>query len=314
MEIREATEKDIPEIVEVLKASLGEKDLSLSKEIWEYKHVNNPFGKSLVLLAEEEDMIVGVRAFMRWQWHHEQKKFACFRAVDTATHPKHQGKGIFKKLTLKALEVAQEEGASFVFNTPNEKSRPGYLKMGWKQAGKVEVSLSPALYSFWKIFVKGPIYNVEYRTSFPRIEKLCVDWNKKVIQMDLHTPKSANYLRWRYENNPLRKYEVLATEEFYLAGYIQIHHGIKELRIVESIFIDLKGQKELKKSIKRWSLKFGAQIISYSNKLLTIPGPQIKGGFGPILTVKEIILAPKEKNICFTTTKWDYSLGDLELF
>lgn len=314
MRIREATEKDIPEIVMVLKASLGEKDLALSEEIWQYKHIKNPFGKSLVLIAEEDESIVGVRAFMRWQWNFKQKRFSCFRAVDTATHPEHQGKGIFKKLTLTALDLAKEEGASFVFNTPNEKSRPGYLKMGWEEVGKIEVTLNPAINSFWKLFGNERRYCVEYRTSFPQIEKLCREWNKKLSEKNLHTPKSAEYLKWRYEKNPLRKYEVLGTENFYLAAYIQFHRGVKELRIVESIFNDQKGQMELRNCIKRWSLKFGAQLISFSPKLLKITGPTVKGGFGPVLTVREILLTPPEMDISLSMDKWDYSLGDLELF
>ncbi|UZH55508.1 GNAT family N-acetyltransferase [Salinimicrobium tongyeongense] len=314
MRIREATEKDIPEIVMVLKASLGEKDLALSEEIWQYKHIKNPFGKSLVFIAEEDESIVGVRAFMRWQWNFKQKKFSCFRAVDTATLPEHQGKGIFKKLTLTALDLAKEEKASFVFNTPNEKSRPGYLKMGWEEVGKIEVTLYPAFNSFWKLFRNEREYSVEYRASFSQIEKLCREWNKKLSEKNLHTLKSADYLKWRYENNPLRNYEVLGTENFYLAGYIQFHRGVKELRIVESIFINPQGQIELRNCIKRWSFKFGAQLISFSPKLLGIPGPTVKGNFGPVLTVREILLTPTEMDISLSKDKWDYSLGDLELF
>src|SRR5680860_587937 len=131
MIIREAKEVDIPEIVKVLRASLGEQDLPLSEGIWNYKHVKNPFGRSLVLVAEENGVIAGVRAFMCWEWQCLNKSYATYRAVDTATHPNYQGQGIFKKLTLKAIELAKEQGVQFIFNTPNEQSRPGYLKMGW---------------------------------------------------------------------------------------------------------------------------------------------------------------------------------------
>ena len=58
------------------------------------------------------------------------------RAVDTATHPDHQGRGLFTALTLHALEACRAEGVAFVFNTPNDVSRPGYLKMGWREVGR----------------------------------------------------------------------------------------------------------------------------------------------------------------------------------
>src|SRR5687767_10160893 len=132
MIIRKAEESDIPKIISLLKASLGESLLPKSEAYWKWKHVNNAFGKSPVLLAEEEGICVGVRAFMRWQWKMQGKSLEAVRAVDTATHPDYQGKGIFSKLTTTLLDVCKESQWHLVFNTPNEKSLPGYLKMGWK--------------------------------------------------------------------------------------------------------------------------------------------------------------------------------------
>ena len=143
MQIREADHSDIPRILKVLKASLGESSSKKTEEVWRYKHIENPFGESLVLVAEEKDEIIGVRAFMRWQWQKGGQIYSAFRAVDTATHPDHQGKGIFKKLTLKALEIGKERGDHFVFNTPNTQSKPGYLKMGWKEVDKLKIHLRP---------------------------------------------------------------------------------------------------------------------------------------------------------------------------
>jgi hypothetical protein len=59
------------------------------------------------------------------------------RAVDTATAPAYQGRGIFRRLTMTAVEALTAEGVDFVFNTPNTNSRPGYLRMGWSTIGRV---------------------------------------------------------------------------------------------------------------------------------------------------------------------------------
>lgn len=314
MNIKEAEPSDVPAIVEVLKASLGETDLPLSEKIWNFKHVENPFGKSIVLIALESQRIIGVRAFMRWEWHKGDNKFSCFRAVDTATHPDHQGKGVFKKLTLEAVRLAKEEGAAFIFNTPNEKSRPGYLKMGWEISGKLQVGLSPAFYSFWKINKSILSYEVNYRTSTKNIEDLCNLWNSGLDSGKLYTKKSLEYLKWRYEKNPLQKYEVLATSDLYLAGYVKKRKNFSELRIVECISQNNLTKKEINFYIRKWSLKFGAQVISYSPLFDTINLPSIKGKFGPISTVRNLNLNEFEKETCFKIDNWSYSLGDLELF
>ena len=123
MIIRQVKQEDTNSIIVLLQASLGESLLKKSAEIWNFKHVINPFGESTVLLAEEYSQILGVRAFMTWRWQMGTQVWNAYRAVDTATHPNHQGKGIFKKLTLQALEVVKQKGDCFIFNTPNNQSR-----------------------------------------------------------------------------------------------------------------------------------------------------------------------------------------------
>ena len=316
MKIREAVPSDIPEIVQVLKMSLGD-HLPLSEEIWNFKHVINPFGPSIVLIAEEDQKIIGVRAFMKWKLSHSNKtEISTYRAVDTATHPAYRGKGIFKKLTLEAIEVATEERGDFIFNCPNDMSRPGYLKMGWEQTGKINVGIKPSLWSFWKFWSDQEKFNFESNVEEQELEVLCDQWNSKLRKQGLlFTPKSSNYLKWRYENNPLKDYLVHAAPDFYLSASIEKRKGIKELRITECIFLETKTDiKQIKKVIRRWRLKFGVQAVSFSPKLLDLGNLAIKGEFGPILTVRDLNLQNSEKINYYDLNKWNYSLGDVELF
>lgn len=314
MIIREAKNEDIPAIVKVLKLSLGEQELPLSEFIWMYKHVYNPFGKSLVLIAVDENHIVGVRALMRWKWQLNGKIHESLRAVDTATHPEYQGKGIFKKLTLDAVKVAQENGDSFIFNTPNDQSRPGYLKMGWEKVDQLKVALKPAYNSFWKIIKRNTNYDINFNCSSDSIDNLCRKWNQELQSRNtLFTPKSAMFLAWRYENNPLQKYEVIAEEGIYLAAYIKKRKGVRELRISECIF-NRDKKWDSNKLISKLSNKFGAQVISYSPDLLHLKGNLINSNIGPILTLKELNLNKKENLHLKDISNWNYSIGDLELF
>ncbi len=314
MKIREASEEDIPEIVKVLKLSLGEQDLPLSESIWNFKHLSNPFGKSLVFVAEENSTIIGVRAFMRWKWKLGSKIYNTYRAVDTATHPEHQGKGIFKKLTLKAVEVAKENGDDFIFNTPNDQSRPGYLKMGWELVDKLKVALRPAYNSFWKFGDTTIDYSINLNCSSDKVEHLCEEWNREYgSRKTLFTPKSAVFLSWRYENNPLQKYEVFANEGLYFAAYIKRRKGLKELRISECI-CNKNSKSEINKIVKSLSNKFGVQVISYSPELLDLKWNLTSSNIGPVLTLRDLNLEGDEKLQFKEIRRWSYSLGDLELF
>lgn len=316
MDIREATAQDLPEIIRVLKLSLGEADLPLSEAIWKYKHIDNPFGRSLVLIAVDHGKIVGVRAFMKWKWRKGNSNFLAFRAVDTATHPDFQGKGIFKKLTLEAVKTGKELSYNFVFNTPNVQSRPGYLKMGWKQVGKIRVALQPSYNSFWKLKEKQLDYQITNKATPIETSSLCNSWNAKLkLKEKLFTPKSAEFLSWRYEDNPLQQYEVLSTPDLYLAAYIKKRKNIKELRISECIFKnDSNSIKEVRQIINEWSSKFGAQLVTWSPKVLKLNSLSYQGAVGPILTVRGLDLNERELDVLLVDDSWNYSIGDLELF
>ncbi|MFV9482456.1 GNAT family N-acetyltransferase [Christiangramia sp. ASW11-125] len=313
MNIKEATKKDIPEIVSVLKASLGEKHLILSEDIWRFKHLDNPFGESITLLAVENNKIVGVRAFMKWQWAQSKKIYSALRAVDTATHPEHQGKGIFKKLTLAAVEVATNAGDNFIFNTPNDLSRPGYLKMGWQPVGKISVGVKPS-FSFLKFKKIPDYYSIQKNVTTFEINCLCDKWNEILSMSNSYfTPKSAEFLSWRYENNPLQEYKVICEDSYYIAGYIKKRGNLKELRIAEFIFDEkMVTSKDLRRIISKFQKNLSTHLISFSPELLKLRGK--KGNFGPLLVLNELNLSSHEKTDLIDISNWKNSIGDLELF
>jgi GNAT superfamily N-acetyltransferase len=136
-------------MVQLLKESLGESLIKKSVEVWNYKHVKNPFGPSHVLLAEKEEQLIGLRAFMSWKWQQGENIWQAWRAVDTATHPQHQGKGIFRTLTMQALEEVAAQEPCFIFNTPNEKAVRAISKWDGKPSEDSILPSSPRCYTFF---------------------------------------------------------------------------------------------------------------------------------------------------------------------
>ena len=142
LSVRAATKDDDEAVLELLRRSLGWIPSEHDSAFFLWKHRQNPFGTSPAWLACVDDQIVGYRTMLRWRFERHDGCVEAVRAVDTATHPDHQGRGIFTKLTLAAIDQLRAESVGFVFNTPNDKSRPGYLKMGWHEVGRVPVSIS----------------------------------------------------------------------------------------------------------------------------------------------------------------------------
>ena len=153
-DIRPATAADREAIVALLGASLGWGDDDRYRALYAWKHETNPFGPSPAWVVDDGGDVVAVRLFMRWEFCRGGRRLRAVRAVDTATHPSHQGKGLFTALTLHALEACRADGVDFVFNTPNEQSRPGYLKMGWREVGRLPAAMRadarPATWPRWR--------------------------------------------------------------------------------------------------------------------------------------------------------------------
>ena len=129
--MRRADDSDRPSVLDLLAGSLGwDRDQKFA-ELFAWKHVRNPFGPSAAWVAVEHEAVVGFRTFLRWQFEHpDGRTRRAVRAVDAATSPAHRRQGIFRRLTLTAVDELIAEGVDFVFNTPNANSRPGYLRMG----------------------------------------------------------------------------------------------------------------------------------------------------------------------------------------
>ena len=309
MLIRESTEEDIPAIVVLLKKALGETSSPKSINYWVWKHLKNPFGESMVLVADNNGQLIGVRAMMRWSWQRGNDIFNTLRAVDTVTHPDHQGRGIFSFLTQKIVDRAFDQGVNFIFNTPNRKSLPGYLKLGWTSVGKLKVGLS-----FLPSFFRSSSRCQHALVDFTCLDQLCNRWN--ALQETAHhlfTPKSPEYLKWRYLKNPVIKYFVHTDPTLFLAMYIRKRKNITELRVAELICLgqNKEDQKKVKSLVRQWADEKNANVITFAPQINSwIPGIKMNLPIGPILTTKKInVDLPSFKHI-----KLGYQLGDMELF
>jgi GNAT superfamily N-acetyltransferase len=319
MEFVEATQADIPEIVMVLKSSLGEGLMPKSGTYFTWKHIQNPFGISKIILAKENGAIVGVRAFMNWEFCNEQEKIRAVRAVDTATLPEHQGKGIFSKLTMQAVEACGKEGYDLVFNSPNTIILRGYLKLGWYSIGKMPIflnigSLPPSKYSEKKMQEAHQKFDVK-----KAIDALDANW--KIINSTnvFQTPLHKAYLTWRYVDCPVANYgAVIEPGKFGIIFRLKKWRQFVELRICESWVENEVYIKELKaaKSNIRNAIK-PAMITAAAMGGLTTKQTQTLGLFGPffkgpLTTLRKL---GDEKNMPIKQFEnWSPSMGTMELF
>lgn len=93
---------------------------------WQY--AQNPVGKAVGYDAWEGDELAAhyVTIPVVYSLDGVQKKGLL--SLNTATHPKHQGKGLFTQLAAKTYELAASMGYEFVIGVANQNSTHGFLK------------------------------------------------------------------------------------------------------------------------------------------------------------------------------------------
>ncbi len=221
--LRPASDADIPAIVELAGTALGWRPEDPNEALFRWKHRANPFGPSPMWVAVDGDRLAGFRTFLRWEFEVPGGVARrAVRAVDTATHPGYQGQGIFRRLTTAAIDEMAADGVDFVFNTPNDQSRPGYLKMGWVEVGRVPVAVRPASVAGVKRMAAARVpaakWSLATRAGRPADEVLADDAALSELLAGLPRPtglrtrRTPAFLRWRYGGGPVR-YRAVALDD-----------------------------------------------------------------------------------------------------
>ncbi len=316
VEIRRARDDDLPAVVALLSASLTWETNATFSAFFHWKHRENPFGVSPAWVALDGDRVVGYRTFLRWEFDHpDGRARRAVRAVDTATHPDYQGRGVFRSLTLAAVEELVADDVDFVFNTPNAQSRPGYLRMGWETVGRLPLSVR----------VRGPLgamhmlssrvpaqrWPAECTVGRPAVDALADERIEHLTTqppLGLRTRRSAAFLRWRFGFAPLG-YRVLGLTDDPRDG-IAIFRLRHRGRATEAAVCELLASPSAtRRLVTRVCRETGADYA------VRVGNPDVRAGLlplpkqGPILTYRPL----RDTSAAPLLDRWQLSLGDIEL-
>jgi GNAT superfamily N-acetyltransferase len=320
--VRRAVDGDRPAVLALLANSLGWGGDESFAEFFDWKHRQNPFGPSPAWVAVADDEIVGFRTFLRWEFEHpDGRRRRAVRAVDTATAPAYQGRGVFRALTTTAVGELADDGVDFVFNTPNDQSRPGYLRMGWFDVGRLPLEArTTSIAGLWRMRtarVPAQRWPVETTAGIDAAALLADDAVATLLDTlpaahGLRTARSTAYLRWRYGFAPLG-YRAIAYEDDPARGILvfrlrrrggAVEAGVSELLVPEGA----PYAKRLVQAVER------AARADYVIRLGRGRGSPVRGfvpvpGLGPRLTYRRLA----DRSPVPTLPDLDFALGDVEL-
>lgn len=315
--VRRYTDEDMPAVLDVMRAALGEPPgLGRTPDLFAWKHLENPFGRSIMLVAEAEGRVAGFRAFMRWRLTMiDGQELSCVRAVDTATHPDFQRRGIFRSLTTAGIEAATDDGVDLIFNTPNDKSGAGYLSMGWSMVAPIGVMARPGsgllrtglLGSGERVWPEAQGHETGSAIAAGILDPLLSGHRK-----GLRTSRSREYYEWRFASHPTAQYVVAGAEASAAVGRLNTRNGRLELVVSELAGSDApRAVGRLIRDFKPdytvgwFSQGTTERRLGYRSGL--VPVPRVSS-----LTLVARPLRPLDVDVA-DISSWDLAFGDLEL-
>jgi predicted N-acetyltransferase YhbS len=318
---------DVPAIVRLLDETLGPAPGGVDRrELFEWKHLRNPFGRSIALVAEADGNVVGLRSFMRWRLAGAAgaRALAAVRAVDTATSPTMQRRGIFSWLTREALAACEAEHVAMVFNTPNDRSRPGYLKMGWRVVAVWPLWVKPrrpdrlAAAVLRRDLRAGPGVAVPPASSLiPAPQALSAERAPRGLEPEaLHTARSLEYLRWRYAEGPM-SYHVLTQGGATVIARLRARGRLREVVVCEALALD-GARDDLRELLRILPREAGADhAVAHlgagwpGRDELRWAGYVRLPRAGITFTVRPVSASEPDPLLA---ASWSLALGDLEVF
>lgn len=248
----------IERFVETLNTVFAEGEFTEDFFLW--KHRDNPLGSSIVTYAQAKDgTIAAVRCLWKSNVLYRGNSHVAYQPCDTATHPSYRRQGLFTKITKLAMERAKQEEAKFIYNFPNDQSKPGYMKLGWKEGCEVVKMfkvLSPIRFGLEMVKNKGAVASFEELDEkeglqlggFEDYLKSGKMIKRTSLQGDLGiTERTESYIAWRFKDHPRNRYGILVEGD---AGVVFRLGDRGKLREVSIVDIWLRDEKKCDRDIR----------------------------------------------------------------
>lgn len=131
----------VEDYVELFRSSFA--DDKLTDEYLQWQYLDNPHGRVIGMDAFADDKLVAHYAIIPRRYAFGTQRFNAALSVNTATHPDHQGKGLFTRLASQTYDLAATLGVQFIVGAANANSVGGFLrKLGFSSLGQIRLYLA----------------------------------------------------------------------------------------------------------------------------------------------------------------------------
>jgi hypothetical protein len=166
---------------------------------WQY--YENPFGTATVWVARQGGHIVASYAAIPHQLYLDGRVAVGWRVQNVVTLPEHRRQGLYHELAAVAARELFKSDHPLNFAFPNERSKSGFIRTGWKAAFRIPLKTMALRDS-------PPNANLAaIVTPLLRFDADCESiWKAQRNSLGFAVERNSMYLNWRYVFNPKSEY------------------------------------------------------------------------------------------------------------
>lgn len=173
----ELSDIEISNIVTLLKKCFP-KSAKFSNDYLKWLYVDNPNGKAVGFNAYINQELVGHYSCIPMLASVSGESQKGLLSLNTATHPKHQGKGLFRKLAKETYKLAKDNDYKFVCGVANSRSSLLFIKLlKFQHVAPLDVKLG-----------FGAIFDVEKLKNVDDFAEFSTQWDSKTLLWRMANP------------------------------------------------------------------------------------------------------------------------------
>ena len=230
-------------------------------ELINWKHFNNPNGKSVLMGAFFDKELIASAAMIPEKINYFGEEKISYKCTDLMTHSDHRRKSLSKQIISLLLEERKVKSSFFCYTICNKIATKSFLKNNWKHLDKIVYYFKPnfliRLSSFFSSkFDEG----LEFVDSLDLLKTY--KFENRTTDISVH--KSYKFLQWRILNpNFLYRVIVHRNSDGEVNGYLI--YSLSANKILTVIDVDSVGKTNIQSKLIK-----AAETIVYKEKLRAI--------------------------------------------
>ena len=257
---------NLQELLLLIQSYYAEGDI-LNESYLKWQYHGNPFGGPIMQIARhvETGEVVGQYLVIPVNYTLRGNPIKGSLSLNTLTRPDFQGKGLFTTLATSTYKQCLDIGIGLTIGFPNPNSLPGFLKkLNFKNTGSFTFLIRPLNFlgiakDVFGNGMKSQRHGDDLEVA--RFEPIKFDnnvivkefdsgdydsytrfWTKASFGYSFTTHRTLDYLRWRYENIPTRKYKIIViSKDLEIQGLfvfrVKIMYGFKTVILVDVVML-----------------------------------------------------------------------------